>query len=146
MRNKIALIAFHTILAASCSKSDSDKKETEASQEPASCKLLHLNSESLFTNSDHPATYSQVCFETATMLNVQWCETSAGQFDKDLKFYELFKGKSNCPTENVVATCTYKDYYGQSLTVFHYSNDAIKTDLNIVELSCKDQKGAFLLK
>ncbi len=142
--NKLLLAVCISGLTFSCSKESSDKAKVES--DVASCKMLHLNSESVFKEGQQASTYSQVCFESATMLTQKQCESSASQFDKDLKFYELFMGETRCPTANVVATCSFANYHGEKLTVYHYKNDAINTDLKIVELACTDENSGVFLR
>jgi hypothetical protein len=105
--------------------------------QPASCLVLNNRGTKNGGEANQKA-FVLSCFDSKDQLSVEWCEKNASFFDTDKRFYQLFKGETKCPTDNLKGTCRYSD------TVVHfYSHKDIDTDFALIEKGCTEDKGTF---
>ncbi len=122
----------------SCGGKKSGDEEVEIVEKPtAACKLIFKSDKDLLSDApDFGFTYSQVCFESKVNLTPGFCESMRPEDGTyPAQFFVMFEDATECPKEDVFAICEDRKV---EATVYHYVNDNIETDLEILEKSCTD--------
>lgn len=140
LSSKLVVISCLSFSCANEKDSKDPVPEPKPLLEPASCLVLNNRGPSpqVDASADNQKAFVLSCFESKDQLSVEWCEKNASFFDTDKRFYQLFKGETKCPTENLKGSCKYSD-----TVVYFYSHKDIETDFSLIEKGCITDKGTF---